>query len=434
MIKVENKQKPPFFKGEEIKNVEIIDMSNMGFGVCKPKNFTVFVKGLITDEIADIKIESISKNFAIASVLNIIKKSEARVTPLCKYHEVCNGCKYQHMTYDKQVSIKEKQLKDVFGYDIKVDGAKDQFNYRNKSSFTIFNGKYNMHGDKNRLVPIDQCIITHSEINKIMPFLLEAINNNKKANIDEVVFRYSEYQDAIMVILVSNNENFYQTKIAQEIVGYSNKVKSVILNTGKSKNYLFNETETVLYGEDYLIDKLFNKLFKITSKSFYQVNQNQTKKLYQKVIDFGKFGKDDNILDLYCGIGAIGIVLSDYVNHVLGVEILAEAVDFARQNIELNDIHNVDIINKDLSETIIFEDNIDCIVVDPPRGGLSKNIIDNINKSAVDRLVYVSCNPVSQKRDIDLLATSGFKVIKHEAVDMFINTEHVETVALLQRV
>lgn len=433
MIKVGNKNIPPFFKGEVIKNIECIDISNMGFGVVKPKNFTVFVKGLIIGEIADIKIEKVSKNFAIGKLLNINKESKDRVIPPCPYAKDCNGCKYQHISYNGQISLKEKQLADVFGYKVKLESADDQFYYRNKSGFTVSNGQLNMHGDNNKLVPVDQCLISHKEINKLMPFALEAINNNKKANIKEIVFRYSDFQDAMMIILVSDQENFYATKIAQEIVGYSNKVKSVILNVGKSNNYLFNEDEKTIYGEDYLIDKLFNKLFKITSKSFYQVNHAQTQKLYQSVIDFGQFHKEDNILDLYCGIGTIGIILSDYVNHVYGVELLEDAVDSAKQNLELNEVSNVEIVSKDLNDDFLIEENIDCIIVDPPRSGLSKKIIENINKSNVDKLIYVSCNPVTQKRDIEIFNEVGFKVIKHKAVDMFINTEHIESIIKLSR-
>ncbi len=291
-----------------------------------------------------------------------------------------------------------------------------------------------MYGDNNTLVKIDECVISHKEINKIMPALLESINNNKKAEIKEVVFRYSQFQDALMIILVSEKDNYFVEKIAQEIVGYSNKVKSVILNYGQSRNYLFNEREKVLYGEDYLIDKLFNKLFKITSKSFYQINLKQTEKLYQSVIDFGNFSKEDNILDLYCGVGSIGIIISDYVNHVLGIEILEEAVASAKDNINLNDINNVEVIKQDLKEDLKIPDNIDCVIVDPPRSGLSDKVIVSLIKSKVAKIIYVSCNPLSQKRDLELLLKSNYQLVKYKAVDMFVNTEHVETVVLMSRV
>ncbi|NLC55022.1 MAG: 23S rRNA (uracil(1939)-C(5))-methyltransferase RlmD [Erysipelothrix sp.] len=405
----------------------------MGFGVLKPNNFTVFAKGLIIGEKADLKIEKLSKNFAIASVLNIINKSVDRREVTMPNTKAINAYKYLHINYPAQIKLKEKQLYDLFGYKIKVLASDQEFHYRNKSSFTISNGKYNMYGDNNKLVPVDQCIISHKEINKIMPYVLEAINNNKKAKIKEVIFRYSQHQDALMIIFVSEIDNYFANKIAQEIVGYSSKVKSVILNMGTSNNYLFNETEKTLYGDDYIIDRIFNKLFKITSKSFYQVNNYQTEKLYQTILDFGKFTLEDNILDLYCGVGSIALTLSDYVNHILGVEILKEAVDSARENIELNDIHNVDIIRQDLNDNLSIEDNIDCIIVDPPRSGLSQNIIKNISNSKVNKLIYVSCNPTTQKRDIDLFIKAGYKLSKQQAVDMFSNTEHIESVALLEK-
>lgn len=236
-----------------------------------------------------------------------------------------------------------------------------------------------------------------------------------------------------MIILVSEVDNYFALKIAQEIVGYSSKVKSVILNTGQSNNYLFNESEKILYGENYLIDKIFNKLFKITSKSFYQINLSQTHKLYQSVIDFGDFTKEDNILDLYCGVGSIGIILSDYVNHVLGVEVMEEAVVSAKENIKLNEVNNVDIIKQDLNEKLEIASNIDCIVVDPPRSGLNKTVIKSIVDSQTNKLIYVSCNPITQKRDINKLMMADFKIMKHQAVDMFVNTQHIESVILLRR-
>lgn len=432
-MQVGSKIIPPFFKGEEIKNVACVDVSTMGYGVLKPKNFTVFAKGIIPKECGHIKIEKISKNFAIAKVLKVTNSSTRRVKPLCKYAEACNGCKYQHIEYSEQIRIKEKQLEDLFSYKIKVEESNDQYFYRNKSNFTISNGHYNMYGDNNTFVKIDECVISHKEINKIMPALLESINNNKKAEIKEVVFRYSHFQDALMIILVSEKDNYFIEKIAQEIVGYSKKVKSVILSHGQSKNYLFNDSEKVIYGEDYLIDKLFNKLFKITSKSFYQINVAQTLKLYQTVIDFGNFSKEDNILDLYCGVGSIGIILSDYVNHVLGVEILEEAVASAKENINLNDINNVDIIKHDLKEDLEIPDNIDSVIVDPPRSGLSDKVIKSLVASNVKKIIYVSCNPISQKRDLDVFLSFNYKLIKHKAVDMFVNTEHIESVVMLEK-
>ena len=423
----------PFFKGQIINNAECVDISNMGYGVLKPNNFTVFAKGLIVGEFADVQIQSIAKNFAIAKVVNIYNKSKDRITHKNLDEINSNNAKYLHMSYKKQIEVKENQLEALFGYKVKVKQAKNQFNYRNKVSFNISNGQYNVYGDNNKLVPVKQSILSHNEINKIMPIVLEAINNNKKAMISGIIFRYSEYQKSIMIILVSKKDNYYADKIAQEIIGYSNKVKSVILNVGDSRNYLFNENERLLYGEDYIMDKILNKLFKITSKSFYQVNNSQTKVLYETIIEFGQFTLNDNILDLYCGVGSIALSISDYVNHVLGVELLDEAVDSAKQNVELNNVSNVEIIKHDLNDKLVIEDNIDCIIVDPPRSGLSKQLIQDISNSPINKMIYVSCDPISLKRDLDLLYKSDFVVKKHVAVDMFVNTEHVETVVLMSR-
>ncbi len=178
---------------------------------------------------------------------------------------------------------------------------------------------------------------------------------------------------------------------------------------------------------------MFNKEFKITSKSFYQINEEQTKKLYQTIIDFGEFKDNDNIADLYCGVGTIGIILSDYVKSVVGVEVVADAVRAAKDNIELNDISNYQVFEHDLDQDLSILEGINTVVVDPPRNGLSKLLIENIAKSQVKNVIYVSCNPYTQKRDLDIFTQLGFKLDKVSAVDMFINTHHVETVCLLSR-
>ena len=424
----------PFFKGKLIKDVQCLDISNMGFGVLKPKNFTIFAKGLIVGEKADVKIEKLSKNYGLAKVLRINNKSKDRIKALCKYAKECNGCKYQHLSYQKQVELKEKQLEALFGYHISIKEADNQFNYRNKSNFTIKNQAYNMYDEFNQLTVIDNCIIAHKKITQIMPYVIEAINNNKKAEIKEVIFRYSDYQDAMMIILVSEISNKYAEKIAQEIIGFNNKVKSIILSIGNSTNYLFNDREKILYGNSYLIEKTFNKLFKITSKSFYQINNRQTEKLYETIINFGDFTITDNVLDLYCGVGSIGIVISDYVNYVLGVEVLDEAVESAKDNIDLNELSNVEIVKTDLNSDYQIDEKFNCVIVDPPRSGLSDSIIKSISASQVEKLIYISCNPITQKRDLDHFKKAGFSVIKHQGLDMFVNTEHVETVVLMSRV
>ena len=432
MIKVGNKQIPPFFKNQIIKKVKAIDISSQGFAVVKKDNFVIFTKALLINEIADIKIIKVYKNHAIAKVEKLHKKSEFRQNPLCPYFQECNGCKYQHIDYKRQIEIKEKQLENLFGYKVKVASAENEYYYRNKSSFTISSNEFNMYDILNNKVKIKQCPIANKEINNLMPTVLSTINDYSNHQIKSVTFRYSKYKDSIMLIFTSEKESEIINTIAQKIIEANNKVVSIVLSIGKSSNYLFNEKEKIIVGKDIIQDKIFNKIFNITSKAFYQINNQQTEKLYNKILEFKQFKKSDNVLDLYCGVGSIGIIISDYVNSVLGLEINKDAVASAQKNIRLNKASNVKVIKHDLRREVKIDNKINTIIVDPPRSGLSNKTIKAIIESKTESLIYVSCNPKTQKRDIDTLKKNNYKVIKHEAVDMFINTEHVEGIALMQ--
>lgn len=426
-----NNHSTPFSLGQIIKRIECIDISNLGYGVFKHQGITIFAQNALVGEEVDLKIYDIKKKFLLATITKYYNKSESRLENVPKNN--LNANRYINYAYQTQVEIKEKQMSKLFNQDVKLVQAYNLYNYRNKSEFFYANNKLNMLDEFNNYKAIKSCILSNDKINQVLPYIEEALNNNQKAKISSVIIRYSKYQDALMLIFVSDRINKYQTKIAQEIVGANDKVKSVILNYGPSKNYLFNNDEIVIYGDDYIMDSMFNKEFKITSKSFYQINEEQTKKLYQTIIDFGEFKDNDNIADLYCGVGTIGIILSDYVKSVVGVEVVADAVRAAKDNIELNDISNYQVFEHDLDQDISILEGINTVVVDPPRNGLSKLLIENIAKSQVKNVIYVSCNPYTQKRDLDIFTQLGFKLDKVSAVDMFINTHHVETVCLLSR-
>ncbi len=426
--------KPPFLKGAKLNNLKCIDVSYMGYGVLKYNDFTIFTRNTITDEVVDEIVSKVYKNYAIAKLDKVIKKSKYRVEPLdCNYLEL-NNTRYLTVDYKHQIEIKKKQLKKLFGYDIEILKADNQYYYRNKSEFFYFNKSLNKYNEDNELIPINECIITDKRINKLLPIVLEALNNNTRANISSVIFRVSDLNNEIMIIFVSKDINKYQQRVSNEIVGYSKDVSSIILNIGKSDNYLFNDKEIILHNKDYIMDTIKNKQFKVSSKSFYQVNNKQTEKLYQSVLDLGDFNKDDNVADLYCGVGTIGIILSDYVNYVVGVEVLKAAVDLAVDNINLNEVNNIEIINHDLNENIEILDNINKVVVDPPRSGLSNTLINNIIKSNIKDIIYVSCNPKTLKRDLDIFTSNGYKVLNHVAVDMFVNTHHVESCVRLSQI
>lgn len=421
----------PFFKGSIIKKIECSDITDLGYGVLKKDSYTIFARNILIGEVVDVQLIDVKKKFSIGKVIKHYNSSKDRVNPLCPFAKDCNGCKYQFMDYESQVRLKSEQLSKLFEREVEVIGAQNPNYYRNKIEFIYEDESLNMMGEQNKKVPIDSCKIAHQRINDLLNPLLESLNNNKHAKISNVILRYSKLEDAYMIIFVSKELNKYQERIAQEIVGYDSRVKSVILSHGDSTNYLFNEQEILLYGEEYLIDRLMDKDFKVSSKSFYQINQEQTKVLYQTAIDFAQFSSDDNIADLYCGVGTIGIIASDYVNHVLGVETVSDAVEAARDNVLLNEISNVDIIEHDLNEDFDILEGIDVAIVDPPRSGLSINIIDNLIQSNIPKIVYIACDPRTQYRDVKLFEAAGYKLEAIKGVDMFAMTHHVESIVLM---
>lgn len=428
-IQVGSKNSTPFFKGQHIKDLKCTDISNLGYGVFKHNGYTIFALNALVNERVDIELFDIKRKYAIGRITTYHTRSENRVD--MKQAHVLNANRYINVDYETQVKIKEAQMTKLFNQPVTLKQANQQFNYRNKSEFFYANHKLNMIDDKHQYQPIKTCVLSHPAINTLLPLIEEALNNHPRAQISSVIIRHSAYEDKSLIIFVSKIENRHQDKIAQEIIGATDTIKGIVLNVGASDNYLFNDKEVMLYGEDYLIEKLMNKQFKLTSKSFYQINQEQTVKLYETIIDFAQFKRSDNVADLYCGVGTIGIIISDYVNSVIGIEVVSDAVKAAQDNIDLNEIHNVSIVEHDLNEDLSVLENIDVAIVDPPRNGLSKTIIDNIAKSEIKKVVYVSCNPYSQKEDLKYFEAYGYHIDKIQAVDMFINTHHVESVMLL---
>lgn len=386
---------------------------------------TVFVENTVPGDIVNICVKKNKKNYSIATVANFIKYSCNRIKPKCPYFDKCGGCDLQNISYSDQLIFKEEKVKEILERFANVDRSKvksilnnveNQFNYRNKLTLQV-DKKIGLYGKNSyNLVPIDKCLISSKKINEIISIIEENINLE---NINQVVIRNSFYNNKIMVIFKCKNVNI------DNLIKLKDFVDSIYIN--EKKDY------KLVYGLEYLEEKIGDYIFKISPDSFFQVNTIMCEKLYNKIIEYGNFKGNENVLDLYCGTGTIGIYISKYVKNVIGYEINKYAIMNAQDNLKINNVYNANFYCG--SSELSFENvtnNIDTIIVDPPRSGLNSETIQGIINVKPCKVIYVSCDPVTLARDLKIIG-EYYDVIEVTPVDMFPNTKHVECVSVLSR-
>ena len=429
----------------KILKAKCIDMTIEGYGVCKVDDLVIFTKGMIVDEVAMIKIISHKKNLAYAIIDEMLEPSPYRVKSICKIAYKCGGCDLRHIDYDFQLKLKQKWVKDtmrnVAGLDIEVkDVVRSPLlnNYRNKVQVPVDDGKLGFYRKNSHdIMEFETCHIQSELSNAILLYLKEEII---KREVDQhfrhILIKHGFKSGEVMVAFITRVDKFKgMHELANDLVKKFPEVKSVILNVNKrNDNVILGDEEIVLSGEPYIYDILDGIKFKISLKSFYQVNPEQTVNLYNEVIERGQIDESMNVLDLYSGIGSISLFLARKAKHVTGVEIVGPAVLNAKDNAKINDINNVDFILSDASVGIEdYLKNQDMVVVDPPRKGLNKKVISEIANTSIPKIVYVSCNPATLARDIAIFNDLGFKADYVRPFDMFPHTTHVESVVVLKR-
>lgn len=399
-----------------IYEVNIIGLDHQGRGMAKVDNIITFIPNTMEGEVVKIKIDKIHKKFNEASLIEIVKRSPNRIEPICRYYPQCGGCDLLHMSYPDQVKYKEDKVRNIMSRYASLDcvdkivKCDNPLNYRNKVTFQVNNviGPYRKKSYE--VIPIDKCLLVDERINEY----LKKLNKMDLNGVNQITFRVSS--DDIMVIFKCDKDINIDVK---ELDGTF--VKEV------------NGKFSVIKGKGYIISSIGDKKYKVSPTSFFQVNTNQVKKLYDKAIEYLELTGEEKVLDLYCGTGTIGIYLADRCKEVLGVEINEEAIKDAKYNSELNGVKNARFIAGDASK-VVKELNFspDKIVVDPPRAGLDKEVIDKIIDMNPERIVYVSCDPITLARDLNIFKDK-YTVEKITPVDMFCNTMHVECVCALKR-
>ncbi len=392
-------------KINDIYEVTINDEDDVGNGITRIDNFVVFVPYALKDEKIKVKIIKLNKRFATGKIEEIIIKSDRRECVKCKSFNECGGCSFLHLSFLEEKKKKISFINKLFNTNIKEILTNNEYNYRNKATFHVKDGKIGYYGENtNDLVEFDNCLLLDDRINKIY----NTLKNMNLSDITEVVVRTSKKN--IMVIFKGEKENFSIEELINKI-----NIDSIYLN------------DKLIYGNAYIIEELSNVKYSIYPNAFFQVNTENMKIMYDKVKEYA--GSGDKLLDLYCGTGTIGIYLKDNFREVTGIEVNKEAILNANINKNLNNLNDINFICGDAS--IAKNNNYDVIVVDPPRSGLSKKVIDFLNKSNAKTIVYVSCNPKTLKRDLDLL--SEYKMKKLECINMFNKTKHCEVITALDR-
>ncbi len=447
----------PVIKNENYKII-IDDLGSRGEGIGKIEGFTVFVEGGIPGDILNILIVKVKKNYAYGKLMEIITPSKNRITPTCKYYKRCGGCQIQHIDYKEQLNIKRKIVLDnleriggIKGVSVsETIGMDYPYYYRNKAQFPVKKGKngidigfYSLRSHD--IVDIECCEIQHKNNEKVLKIVKDFINKYNISVYDEVchkglirhvLTKTGFTTNDFMVCIIINGKSLPKSEFLVKELKKIDGLKSVILNINTEKtNVILGERCKTIYGNPYITDYIGDIKFEISALSFFQVNPVQTYKLYSKVVEFAEFTGNENVLDIYCGLGSISLFIAKYVKSVFGVEIVEQAIEDAKRNAKLNNIQNAKFKAGKAEEVIpeIYEEGFtaDIVILDPPRKGCEKNVIQTVVNMKPKKIVYVSCDPSTLARDLKDFLQCGYRLENVQPVDMFPSTVHVETIVLL---
>jgi len=444
--------------------LEIEDTGVNGEGIGHVDGLALFVKDALIGDTVRVKVMKMQKNYGFARLLEVIAPSADRIAPLCPVARSCGGCQIQEMNYPAQLKFKAKKVKEnlerIGKLDFNAENAPEFYdcigmdvpwNYRNKAQFPIGRNKEGKiiagfyAGRTHSIIECEDCaigikenkdilhmVIAHMEKWKIEPYREE----DHKGLVRHVLIRKGFTTGEIMVCLILNGKKFPGLS---ELVDNLKKIDgmtsiSINVNTEHTNRILGSEVIPV-YQEVYITDYIGDVKFRISPLSFYQVNPVQTRKLYGTALDYAELTGEENVFDLYCGVGTISLFLAKKAKHVIGVEIVGQAIEDAKVNAQINHIENAQFYCGAAEEVIpdLYRQGVtaDVVVVDPPRKGCDEKLLDTIVNMAPEKVVYVSCDSATLARDLKYLNEHGYVVRKVQPVDMFPMGVHVETVVLL---
>ena len=453
--------------------VTIEDIGINGEGIGKVDGYTLFIKDAVIGDKIEAKITKAKKNYGYARLMKVLEPSHNRVEAKCLVARQCGGCQIQELLYEKQLSFKDKKVRDnlkrIGGFLPEeldevmepICGMEEPFYYRNKAQFPfgtdkeghIVTGFY--AGRTHQIIPNTECALGVKQNKEILEMIVDFMNTHHITPYDEttgkgllrhVLIRYGFRTGEIMVCLVINGDSIPNSEKLVDSLCQILGMTSITLNVNRERtNVILGREVKVLWGQGYITDYIGNIRYQISPLSFYQVNPVQTENLYRLALEYAGLHGNEIVWDLYCGIGTISLFLAQKAKQVYGVEIIPQAIEDAKKNAALNEIENAEFFVGKAEEVLpqYYENYTqehggekayaDVIVVDPPRKGCDETLLATMVQMQPERIVYVSCDSATLARDLKYLCENGYELKKVRAVDMFPNTVHVETCVLLQR-
>jgi 23S rRNA (uracil1939-C5)-methyltransferase len=461
-------------RGDAIEGIEITDAASEGMGIARLEGFVIFVEGGVPGDVADIHVYHTKKNYAEARIERLLKPSVHRTTPVCEHFGICGGCKWQQMSYDQQLFYKQKQVTDAMIRIGKIDSppvlpilgsARTEF-YRNRLDFTFANKRwltkeeksqdmaaeenvlgFHVPGRFDKVLDIKKCYLQDDLTNQIRNEIKRFANENyfsfndlreQQGFLRNLIIRSTSSGEWMVILVFRSDEKDLRERLLNHVAEKFRAIVSLLYIINPKKNdTIFDLDVHVFKGQDHITETMEGQKFKISAKSFYQTNSDQAYQLYKIARSFASLTGQELVYDLYTGTGTIASFVSQHAKHVIGIDYIEDAIQDAKWNAQNNNISNVSFYSGDIKETLndqfISQHGVpDVIITDPPRSGMHEDVVKKMLEIAPQRIVYVSCNPSTQARDI-LILSEKYTVEKLQPVDMFPHTTHVENVALLVR-
>ncbi|PUU92615.1 MAG: 23S rRNA (uracil1939-C5)-methyltransferase [Halanaerobium sp.] len=444
----------------EIKTFRIEDLAHGGDGVARAENgMAVFISLTLPGDLVKAKITKIKKDYAFAKLIEVVEAGEGRTKAPCPVYNECGGCQLQHINYKKELEFKKNNIKQLINRIAEIEdfklrdvlAADDDFRYRNKAQFPLalneddqITAGFYKRGSHD-IVPNHNCLIQHPLINRILRITLKELNkfqisvyneNTLQGLLRHLVIRVGTCTNQALLVMVTNGDDFIDKNlIARTLMRKIPELKGVVQNiNNQNTNVIFGKEDILLAGENKITEYIGKTGYLISARSFFQVNTMQAQKLYDTAADYIGDDHGARVVDAFSGTGSIALYLADRVEKVYAVESLKAAVKDARANAELNNINNVDFelgLVEDKLPEIIERDQIDSIIFDPPRKGLDEKTIQLLLANEIKKIIYISCNPATQARDLKSLKEK-YRLLEIQPVDLFPQTYHIESVALLE--
>ena len=461
-------------KGELVQNLLISEAGAEGNAMARLDNYVIFAEGAVPGDLVDVMIYRKKKNYAEGRVVKIHEPSPDRVTPFCTHFGTCGGCKWQHMSYEKQIHYKQKQVEDVLERIGKINlpkatpilGSALTKYYRNKLEFTFSNKGwltpaeieseipiikpalgFHVPGRFDKILDVKECFLQEDLSNKIRIAVREfCLDNNfeffdprsQEGYMRNLIIRSTSIGEWMVVVVFKTDHQESREQLMSHLKTKFPQLTSLqyIIN-GKRNDTIYDQDVILYSGREWIEEKMEELIFRISAKSFYQTNSLQAYELYKIVRDYAGLTGNENVYDLYTGTGTIASFIASKAKKVIGIDFIEDAIKDATENAKQNKIANVEFIAGDIKDTLTTaftekHGKPDVIITDPPRSGMHEDVVKAILLNAPEKIVYVSCNPASQARDIQLL-DQLYEVEKFQPVDMFPHTTHVENVMLLRK-